>query len=117
MPPTHVSADQVVEFFYGFAQKNRLVRGDRALPLDLEAGFFALLEGNSLTAEEIAQWSEGYRLLLAELMAQYIMALMVDNHLTYPPTFLDGCTDHAVGPSVLRYWREQRWPVPRLLGR
>jgi hypothetical protein len=92
---------------------------ERALPTVLvEQWLFERLESLvPISVEEVCQWPRAYGAAAFELISQYVMFTAVNPDLPYPSDFLDGCGPQQLGPAVLAWFAEHRWPFPQLLHR
>ena len=64
-----------------------------------------------LTLEPVAQrwWYE--------LFTQYLIAFGLSRDVQYPDDLLDGCGPNELGPRLLAFFGNQRWPFPNELPR
>lgn len=111
-----ILATDVEEVLYNFAHGCFAGKREEE-PLDLseEDCFFAILINGPLRLLEVHQLPSKHKHLLRELLTQYIMFLEMNQGLPFPTSFLDGSSKEQLGPPLLQYIHEHRWPFPQML--
>jgi len=109
-------AQDVSEIVFNFTQRS-FIGEDNLGEIDLsyENALFESLASESLNQTETYQLSKPVRRLPKELLSQYIIFLEMNNHLSFPPEFLQGSSKDELGTSLLAYICHYKWPFPQQL--
>lgn len=76
---------------------------------------FTRLSTAPFPIKEAIELEPSKRSAFYELLTQYVMFLTMNSDLKFPPDFLAGTSEVALGKSLLAYMREHRWPYPQLV--
>jgi hypothetical protein len=114
-----IPADAVGERLYEFAQNLTRRRPTSSPPENIADATDALLSQwaaqSPMTLDGAVALGPGEHWCLAELLRQYVMFLLMNPHLQFPPDFLDDSTDGGLGSGPHAYIAEHRWPFPQML--
>jgi hypothetical protein len=117
--PPHLKADAVCRCLFLFAQRifreARQATKDRLIVSAAEPVFTRLERGTPLSAAEVCAMPPEQRRIVQEILSQYIIFFTSFADLKFPLGFLSGSSADELGPAVLAYICEHRWPFPQLL--
>lgn len=111
-----LNASDVTPILFDFSQ--RCFMGEAASSvLELSAAEFVFerLSAGPLTVQDAHALPPKYKLVLRELLTQYIMFLEMNRELPFPPYFLRDCSADQLGSALLAYICQHRWPFPQML--